>query len=155
MNGILAVTLSSILAADQAAPAAGFNPMNLVLFALFALLIIMMIRKQRKTKAAAQEKQSKLAPGVDIMTNFGLFGHVKAVDTENNKIQLEISPGVVVDVHSQTVSKIIEPEGAALADDSVPDDVSSLTRDLDAPDVSHETVEETVARLNQENKKDN
>ncbi|RAN79773.1 preprotein translocase subunit YajC [Bacillus sp. SRB_336] len=129
--------------------------MNLVLFALFALLIIMMIRKQRKTKAAAQEKQSKLAPGVDIMTNFGLFGHVKSVDSENNKIQLEISPGVVVTVHSQTVAKITEPEDAALSGTAVPDDASSLTRDLDTPDRSHETVEETVARLNQENNKDN
>jgi preprotein translocase subunit YajC len=155
MNGTFAVTLSSILAADQAAPAGGFNPMNLVLFALFALLIIMMIRKQRKTKAAAQEKQSKLAPGVDIMTNFGLFGHVKSVDSENNKIQLEISPGVVVTVHSQTVAKITEPEDAGLSGTAVPDDASSLTRDLDTPDRSHETVDETVARLNQENNKDN
>ncbi|PYI67445.1 preprotein translocase subunit YajC [Arthrobacter livingstonensis] len=155
MNGTFAVTLSSILAADQAAPAGGFNPMNLVLFALFALLIIMMIRKQRKTKAAAQEKQSKLSPGVDIMTNFGLFGHVKAVDTENNKIELEISPGVVVTVHSQTVAKIIDPADASLSGDSVPDDVSSLTLGLEKRDDSKESAEETLARLNQENNKDN
>ncbi|WP_371130840.1 preprotein translocase subunit YajC [Arthrobacter sp. SDTb3-6] len=149
------MTLSSILAASQAAPAGGFNPMNLVLFALFALLIIMMIRKQRKTKAAAQEKASKLAPGVDIMTNFGLFGHVKAVDTEANKIQLEVAPGVVLNVHSQTVAKIIDPVDASVDGSAVPDDASSLTLNLDKPGTSQETVEETVARLNQENNKDN
>ncbi len=155
MNGTFAVTLSSILAADQAAPAGGFNPMNLVLFALFAVVIIMMFRKQRKTKAAAAEKQSRLAPGVDIMTNFGLFGHVNAVDTENHRIQLEISPGVVVDVHSQTVAKIIEPADATLPDASVPDDVSSLTLGLEKRDAREETADETVARLNKENNKDN
>jgi preprotein translocase subunit YajC len=157
MNGNFAVTLSSILAADPAPAAAGFNPMNLVLFALFGLLIVMMIRKQKKTKAAAQEKQARLAPGVDIMTNFGLFGHVVDVDSENNKIKLEISPGVIVEVHSQTVAKITEPEADSLesVDTSVPDDVSSLTLGLQKRDASGESAEETLARLNKENNKDN
>jgi preprotein translocase subunit YajC len=149
------VTVSSFLAADQAAAAPGGGFMNYILFALFGVLILMMIRKSRKTKAAAQEKQSKLAPGVDIMTNFGLFGHVKDVDQASNKIQLEISPGVVVEVHSQTVAKIIEPEDTALSEESIPDDVSSLTGGLGSGDAGQETVEETVARLNKENNKDN
>ncbi|MGO4384948.1 preprotein translocase subunit YajC [Specibacter sp. RAF43] len=153
--------LSSILAADPAAAPAGFSPMNLVLFAAFGLLIIMMIRKQKKTKAAAAQKQSQLAPGVEIMTNFGLFGHVRGIDTENNKIELEISPGVVVSVHSQTVAKIIDPADAAagteLADlnTSVPDDASSLTAGTEHTDVSGETAEETLQRLNKDTNKDN
>lgn len=149
--------LSNILAADTAAAASTFNPMNLVLFALFAVVILMMFRKNKKAKAAAAEKQSKLAPGVDIMTNFGLFGHVVGVDTDNNKVRMEVSPGVVVEVHSQTVAKIMEPEAAVLdgVDANVPDDVSSLTLNLDKSADSKESVEETLARLNKENNKDN
>jgi len=148
------VTLSSILAEAAAPASGGFQPMNYVLFALFGVVIFMMFRKQKKTKAAAQEKQAKLAPGVDIMTNFGLFGHVVAVDAENNKLQLEISPGVTVAVHSQTVAKIIEPETVDI-DATVPDDASSLTLGLAKDDASMESAEETLARLNKDNNKDN
>ncbi|ALE07793.1 hypothetical protein AL755_12545 [Arthrobacter sp. ERGS1:01] len=131
--------------------------MNYVLFALFAVVIVMMFRKQKKAKAAAQEKQTKLGAGVDIMTNFGLFGHVVEVDHENNKIQLEISPGVVVTVHSQTFAKVVEPAEESLenVDASVPDDVSSLTQGHDKRDVAGESAEETLARLNKDNNKDN
>ncbi|GAA5229686.1 preprotein translocase subunit YajC [Arthrobacter cryoconiti] len=149
------MTLSNVLAADQPA-AAGGGIMNYVLFALFAVLILMMIRKSRKTKAAAQEKQSKLAPGVDIMTNFGLFGHVVDVDSESNKIKLEISPGVIVEVHSQTVAKIMEPS-VPLMDDmesSIPDDASSLTSEVEKNGATGETSEETLARLNKDTNKD-
>ncbi|WP_154605455.1 MULTISPECIES: preprotein translocase subunit YajC [Arthrobacter] len=153
----IVVTLSSILAEGTAPASGGFQPMNYILFALFGVVIFMMFRKQKKTKAAAQEKQAKLAPGVDIMTNFGLFGHVVGVDAENNKLHLEISPGVTVAVHSQTVAKIIEPETAPMDDvnASIPDDVSSLTLDLEKRDASTESAEETLARLNKDNSKDN
>ncbi|WP_338069458.1 preprotein translocase subunit YajC [Specibacter cremeus] len=113
----------------------------------------MMFRKQRKAKAAQQEKQAQLAPGVNVMTNFGLFGTVLAVDAEENKVVLELSPGTTATVHRQTISKITLPEDAETI---VPDDASSLTGGIHA---GHETVtetpEETLARLNKENEKDN
>lgn len=127
------------------------DPMTLVLFALFAVLIFMMFRKQKKTKAAQQEQRSKLAPGVDIMTNFGLFGKVIAIEEEENKILLEISPGVIATVHRQTVAKIMDPEEV---NPVVPEDASSLTLGLDKPEAA-ESTEETLRRLNNENNKDN
>ena len=141
---------SSILAADPAAPAGLLSPMNLVLFAMFALLIFMMVRKQKKTKAAAEEQRSKLAPGVEMMTNFGLFGKVLSIDEEENKIVLEISPGTTATVHRQTVAKIIASEEAAAV---VPDDASSLT--LGKLDQGQETAEEFIERSKNENNKDN
>lgn len=150
------MTLSSVLAADQPA-AAGGGIMNYILFALFAVLIIMMFRRSRKNKAAQEEKKSLLAPGVNVMTNFGLFGEVVEIEPADNKIRLEISPGVIVTVHSQTVAKIIEPEvpvevvGETAV---VPDDVSSLTLNLDKDSAPGETAEETLARLNKDNNKD-
>ncbi|MFQ4149044.1 preprotein translocase subunit YajC [Arthrobacter sp. LAPM80] len=146
------MSFSSILATDPAPQAGLLSPMNLLLFAMFALLIIMMIRKQKKTKAAAQEKRSKLAPGVEMMTNFGLFGKVLAIDEDENKILLEISPGTTATVHSQTVAKIIEPQDV---DAIVPDDASSLTIGLEKKNVEGETVEDSLERLKNENNKDN
>lgn len=148
--------LSSVLAAEQPA-AAGGGFLNYILFGLFAVLIIMMFRRSRKAKAAQQEKKSKLAPGVSVMTNFGLFGDVVDIDTTDNKMRLEISPGVIVTVHSQTVAKVIEPEVPVdvLNETAViPDDASSLTLNLEKDGSSGETAEETVARLNEDNNKD-
>ena len=128
------------------------DPMSLILFAVFAVLIFMMIRKQKNNKAVQEERRSKLAPGVEIMTNFGLFGKVLSIDEDENKILMEISPGTTATVHRQTVAKVIEP---ALLDAVVPEDASSLTLGLDKPDTSAETTEETLRRLNNENNKDN
>lgn len=141
---------SSILAADPAAQAGLLSPMNLLLFAMFALLIFMMVRKQKKTKAAAEEQRAKLAPGVEMMTNFGLFGKVISIDEAENKIVLEISPGTTATVHRQTVAKIIAPEEVTAV---VPDDASSLT--LGKNKQAEETPEESIERLNNENNKDN
>lgn len=128
------------------------DPMSILLFVMFALLIFMMLRKQKKAKAAAAEKRSKLAPGVEIMTNFGLFGKVLSIDSEDNKILMEISPGNTATVHSQTVAKIIEPQEPEAI---VPDDASSLTLGLEKRDAAGETAEETLQRLQNENNKDN
>lgn len=146
------MSLSSTLAAETAPQAGLLSPMNLLLFAMFALLIIMMVRKQKKTKAAAQEQRSKLAPGVEMMTNFGLFGKVLSIDEEENKILLEISPGTTATVHRQTVAKIIEPKGE---DAIVPDDASSLTLGLEKKSDDGESVEDSLERLKNENNKDN
>jgi len=143
------VSLSSILAADTTAPAAGFNPMNLILFALFAVVIFMMFRKQKKAKAAQQEKQAQLAPGVSVMTNFGLFGTVLSINDEENKLVLELSPGNTATVHRQTIAKITVPEDL---EQTIPDDASSLTGETF--DARGETADETLARLNEENNKD-
>ena len=129
------------------------DPMCILLFVMFGLLIFMMMRKQKKAKAAAAEKRSKLAPGVEIMTNFGLFGKVLSIDTEENKILMEISPGTTATVHSQTVAKIIEPADEVEA--IVPDDASSLTLNLDKTPDAPESVEDSLERLKNENNKDN
>lgn len=158
---------SSILAAESPAPAGLFSGANIVLFALFAVLIFTMLRKQKKTKAAAEERRSQLAPGVEMMTNFGLFGKVISIDEEENKIVLEISPGTTATIHRQTVAKIITPETAdatvpdaavsesSVSTPSVPNDASSLTLGLDKRPEETETAAESLERLNKENNKDN
>ncbi|MDN5669412.1 MAG: preprotein translocase subunit YajC [Renibacterium salmoninarum] len=134
----------------------------IILLVLFAVVIFFMFRRSRAQQKAQQEQQAKMLPGVEVMTSFGLFGTVQSIDAEDNKVVLEISPGTTATVHRQAVTKIITPAEAVEETPVVPDDASSLTGPVqaaaepgEAKDVSStETAEETLARLNKENNKE-
>lgn len=134
--------------------------MNIVLFAMLGIFIFMMFRRNKKTKEQQATLQSQFAPGVEVMTSFGLFGRIVSMDDEENKVVLELSPGNLATVHRQAVTKIVEP--AAVAEEEptvVPDDASSLTtQDAETAGTAAaapETPDETLKRLNDEGKKDN
>lgn len=102
---------------------------TILLLVVFAGLMFFMFRRSRKQQQDMQNTRNSLVPGVEVMTSFGLFGTVVAVDSEDNKIVIETAPGTRMTVHSQTVTKIITPTPApeAVAGEIVvPDDVSSL-----------------------------
>jgi preprotein translocase subunit YajC len=127
--------------------------MTILLFAMLGVFIFMMFRRNKKTQQQQAKLQSQFAPGVDVMTSFGLFGRIVSMDDAENKVVLELSPGNLATVHRQAVTKIVEPAEEAAVD--VPDDASSLTAaDADAS-ASTETPDETLKRLNDEGKKDN
>lgn len=69
-------------------------------------------RNNKKRRQAEAEKTAQLQPGVEVMTNFGLFGTVESLDAENNKVRLEIAPDTVVTVHKQTIARIETPADA-------------------------------------------
>ncbi|MEJ1230623.1 MAG: preprotein translocase subunit YajC [Galbitalea sp.] len=54
-------------------------------------------------------------PGVDVMTNFGLFGKLLSINEVTNVAEIETSPGTIVRVHRQTLSKVVTPEELAPA----------------------------------------
>jgi preprotein translocase subunit YajC len=147
-TSILADATAPAVAADASPAAGGFDPMTLILLAVFAIFIFMMFRRQKATKKAAQEQQAKMATGVSVMTNFGLFGTVLEIDEAENKVVLELSPGNTATVHRQTITKILAPEQTQ---DTVPDDASSLTGDASYQAPAAESNEETLARLNNTN----
>jgi preprotein translocase subunit YajC len=120
-----------------------------------------MFRRQKKAQKTLLEQQSKIGPGVEVMTQFGLFGTVVSVDNDENKVVLEISPGSQATVHLQTVTKVITADALPAEDDA--EDVSgtggatAVTRDAEtltggAVDPTVETPEETLARLNKDKK---
>lgn len=117
------------------ADAPAFDPFLLIMLAIFGIFIFLMFRRNKKAQKQMQEQQSKMAPGVEVMTSYGLFGTVVSLDEAENKVVLELSPGNQATVHRQSVTKIIAP---AEQEDVVPDDASSLTggstasHDLDA-----------------------
>jgi preprotein translocase subunit YajC len=134
--------------------------MNIVLFAMLGIFIFMMFRRNKKTKEQQATLQSQFAPGVEVMTSFGLFGRIVSMDDEENKVVLELSPGNLATVHRQAVTKIVETAVAAEEEPTVvPDDASSLTAHdagtSSTPAAAPETPDETLKRLNDEGKKDN
>ncbi|WP_200846730.1 preprotein translocase subunit YajC [Arthrobacter sp. 18067] len=127
--------------------------MTILLFVMLGLFVFMMFRRNKKTQQQQAAMQSKFAPGVDVMTSFGLFGRIVSIDEAENKVVIELSPGNEATVHRQAVTKVVEP--ASEEAPVVPDDASSLTTaDTESP-AAVETPEETIARLNKEDKKDN
>lgn len=143
--------LINILAAPAAEQTSkGFDPMLLIMLLAFAFLIFTMFRGRKKAAKAQAQLRSSLAVGSEVMTQFGLFGTVRSIDTENNKVVLEVSPGNTVTVHSQAVAKVTVQEPSVTA----PNDASSLTIEK-SPELSEPTVgetpEETLRRLDGDN----
>jgi preprotein translocase subunit YajC len=132
--------------------------MSILLFVMLGVFIFMMFRRNKKTQQQQAELQSKFAPGVDVMTSFGLFGRIASIDEAENKVTLELSPGNLATVHRQAVTKIVEPAAVPVPEaesPAVPDDASSLTvQDSGSTALPAETPDETLKRLNDEGKKD-
>ncbi|MEE9096120.1 preprotein translocase subunit YajC [Pseudarthrobacter phenanthrenivorans] len=137
--------------------------MSILLFVMLGVFVFMMFRRNKKTQQQQAQLQSKFAPGVEVMTSFGLFGRIVDIDEADNKVTLELSPGNLATVHRQAVTKVVEPavEPPAEAGDTaaaspvVPNDASSLTYgETGSTATGSETPEETLKRLNDEGKKD-
>jgi preprotein translocase subunit YajC len=102
------------------------DPLTLVMLAVLALLVFFMFRNGRKRQKDTLALQSKMVAGADVMTNFGLYGTIVAIDEEENKVALEIAPGTIVQIHRQTIARVVEP---TVAGDDV---VLDKTSDIDA-----------------------
>ena len=86
-----------------------FDPLTIGMLVVLAVLIFFMFRNSRKRRADQEKLRDQIVPGVEIMTNFGLFGTLKSIDTVSNVAEVETSPGNIVRVHRQTIAKVIEP----------------------------------------------
>ena len=83
------------------------DPLTIAMFAILAVLVFFMFRNSRNRKKQQEELQAKIVPGVEIMTNFGLFGTLLSIDEFSNVAEVETSPDVVVRVHRQTIAKVV------------------------------------------------
>jgi preprotein translocase subunit YajC len=107
-----------------------FDPTTIILPVAAVLIIGFMIYSGRRNRKRQADLRSAIVPGVEVMTNFGLFGKLLSVDEVTNVAEVETSPGTIIRVHRQTLSKVVTPE-----------EINS-----DAP----KSVEEAMERANRE-----
>jgi preprotein translocase subunit YajC len=105
------------------------DPLLIVMVAVLALFIFMQVRSSKKRRAEQEQLQTKMVPGAQIMTQFGLFGTLLSVNEESNEALIETTPGTVVRVHRQTLLKVVEDE----TPQSPADDERQSIADDDAP----------------------
>ncbi|KAB1644054.1 preprotein translocase subunit YajC [Gulosibacter chungangensis] len=114
--------------------------MDLTLLLPLALLVLMMVfmwRSNKKRTAQQQELRAKIQPGVEVMTQSGIFGTLISVDEDSNVATVETSPGVVLRVHKATIANVVEPavevpnDASALTGDAVEDSTIADSKDVD------------------------
>lgn len=80
----------------------------IMLLAVAYFFVVLPRRAQARRKA---DLDANLKAGVPIITTFGVIGTVLRVDED--EVQLEIAPGVVIRLLHGAIGKILTPEQAA------------------------------------------
>ena len=103
------------------------------MLALIAVLIIFMVRNGKKRQQAAQQMQSGLVPGAEVMLQSGIYGTIEEINEEENRVTLRSGTTTLV-VHRNAVSTIVSPVDAAdEAEETVhPDDDPAFGEHVDA-----------------------
>lgn len=65
-----------------------------ILAGAFVVLVVLPMRSRSRALARTREMQSGLAVGAEVMTTSGLYGRIAGL--EDDTVDLEIAPGVVV-----------------------------------------------------------
>ncbi|GAA2173428.1 hypothetical protein GCM10009846_15410 [Agrococcus versicolor] len=104
----------------QAAPM--FDPLTIGMLLILAVLIFFMFRNSKKRKAQAAQLQDKMVPGAQVMTNFGMFGLLVAIDEDTNEALIEVAPGTTLRVHRQVLARVVEDE---TLDETIADDAET------------------------------
>lgn len=86
------------------------DPMLIILGVVLVGFIFLQVRNSRKRSAEAEERTRSLIPGVEVMTNFGLYGTLISIDEDENLAFVEIAPGTTVKLHRQVILKAVEEE---------------------------------------------
>ncbi len=72
--------------------------MLIMMVAIFAIMWFFMIRPQQKKQKEIRNFQNALSEGTKVVTGGGIYGTVKRIDIANNKVEVEIARGVVIEV---------------------------------------------------------
>lgn len=116
-----------------------------MLFLPLILLVLMMVfmwRSNKKNQERQQQLRAQLAPGVEVMTQSGIYGTVIEIDHDLNTAIIETTPGTNLKVHSATIVNVVSPDVV------VPDDASSLTDDTAIADDAAPHTDEAEAAAN-------
>jgi preprotein translocase subunit YajC len=78
----------------------------LMIALLFAVMYFMMIRPQQRRRREAEQMQSGLGPGDEVVTIGGLYGTVMGVDDET--VLLEVAPGVQTRYARPAIARVVK-----------------------------------------------
>jgi preprotein translocase subunit YajC len=85
-----------------------------VLIAMVAILYLLLIRPQRQQQRRHTEMIDKLKPGDEVITAGGIYGDVTEVHAD--RVSLEISEDVEVEVAKRAIASVVPPEEASAAE---------------------------------------
>lgn len=100
------MTTSILLAAQGQAGQGSPLPMILMMVAVFVWLF--MIRPQQKKQKQIREFQNSLQDGDSVVTGGGIYGTVKRIAPDTQKVDVEIARGVVITVDKHYVFRGVE-----------------------------------------------
>ncbi len=124
------------------------DPLTIGMLAVLAVLIFFMFRNSRKRKTQQEELRAQIVPGAEVMTNFGLYGKLISLDDTSKVAELEVAPGSVVRVHSQTIAKVVTDEvGTAGEPRSVEEAMAIANREAEERNDDIKLNEDTAIRL--------
>lgn len=78
------------------------------LILIFVVFYFLLIRPQQKKMRAHQNTLNQLKNGDEVQINGGIFGVVKSIDAQTNKVELEIASNVVVTVLKQNIADVVQ-----------------------------------------------
>lgn len=93
---------TTVLAAQAAQGGAGWGPL-LMIVAIFVIMWLFMVRPQQKKQKKIRQFQNSLQEGAKVVTGGGIYGTVKRVDLQTNKVEVEIARNVTIEVDKNYV----------------------------------------------------
>lgn len=103
---------------------------------LLAVMIFFMWRTNKRNQEKQQAIRSSMAPGVEVMTQAGIYGTLVEINSDDNQAIIETTPGTRLRVHSATIVNVIEPT-VDVPNVVIPDDASALTNSNSADEVDN------------------
>ncbi len=97
------------------------------LVALAAIFYLLILRPSRRRQQQAQQVQSNLVPGAEVVTTSGLYGTVSAV--EDDVVVLEVAPGVTNRYAKQAIMRVLTPDEERPYEDRLRDGEPAHTAD--------------------------
>ncbi|GAA3946683.1 preprotein translocase subunit YajC [Microbacterium soli] len=132
--------------------------MEIILFGLLAVMLVFMFmnsrKRQKQMKAQQEEKAAKTVPGAKVLLQGGLYGTIVSYDPVDldRPAEVELAPGVVIEVHSQAILRVVDPtESVEEDEDDEADESAAQSFDDGIESIKVETPEETKARLERNN----
>lgn len=109
-------------------------------------MYLLMIRPQQRRRREAQELQSRLGFGDEVVTIGGLYGTV--VETDDETVTLEISPETYARYARQAISRVVaraEDQDEDESEDESEDEIEELAEEEEAE--ASEAAEDVAARV--------